>query len=184
MSTQATDRAYETSPDVQRVAQRLGRPRARCALGVKRAADVLVATLMLLALLPVLLVVVALLTVAGDGWTEHRRRLGRRGRTLELTRFRELPGGALGRALERAGARDLPLLLAVLRGRLSLVGPRAPEPGPVTAAPRWLMAPGLIGPAQRSARSAAEADALDDAYVRGWTLWSDARLLLLRPRRA
>ncbi|HEY6891088.1 MAG TPA: sugar transferase, partial [Solirubrobacter sp.] len=131
---------------------------------------------MLVALLPVLLVVLVLLGLAGDGWFEKRERLGRNGRTVVLRRFAELPGGAFGRGLERVGARELPLLLTVLRGRLSFVGPRALAPGTGAGytGPRRLMAPGLTGPAQRGSGGAAEADGLDDAYVAQWTLWRDA----------
>ncbi len=85
-----------------------------------------------------------------EGMVERRTRLGRHGRSVVLTRFQALPGGAVGRWLERAGARELPLLLAVLRGRVSFVGPRMVEPGTGSGhtGPRRLMAPGLIGPAQ------------------------------------
>jgi lipopolysaccharide/colanic/teichoic acid biosynthesis glycosyltransferase len=186
VSTQAMDRRGLRSPDVERAAQRLARPRARVALLLKRLGDVLLALMMLVALLPVLIVVVLLLAFAGEGWIDRRLRLGRNGRSVVLTRFRELPGGAFGRGLERIGARELPLLFTVLRGRLSFVGPRALPPG--TAAgytgPRRLMAPGLTGPAQRRCGDAVEANALDDAYVASWTLWTDARLLAGRaPKR-
>ena len=91
---------------------------------LKRAVDVVLALVMIVALLPVLIAVVVLLLFAGDGgWIEKRQRLGRNGRSVTLTRFRELPGGAFGRWLERVGARELPLLFAVLRGKLSFVGP-------------------------------------------------------------
>ena len=39
------------------------------------------------------------------------------------------------------------------------------------------MAPGLIGPAQRWATDAETASELDDAYVEGWSLLGDLRLL-------
>jgi lipopolysaccharide/colanic/teichoic acid biosynthesis glycosyltransferase len=105
-------------------------------------------------------------------------RLGRDGRPIRLYRFRALPG-ALGRALERLGARELPLLLSVLSGRLSFVGPRPLPPGTESGytGPRRLMAPGLTGPAQRSGDDGASAAALDDAYVAEWSLWGDVRLL-------
>ena len=180
MPTHAMDRKKDRSPDVERAAQRLARPAARLALLLKRVVDVLLALAMLVALLPVLIVVAALLLFAGDGgWIEKRRRLGRHGRTVVLTRFRELPGGAFGRALERAGARELPLLFAVLRGKLSFVGPRALPPGTGAGftGPRRLMAPGLTGPAQLGFGSPGEADRLDDAYVERWSLWVDVRLL-------
>jgi lipopolysaccharide/colanic/teichoic acid biosynthesis glycosyltransferase len=172
------------SPDVEQAAQRLARPAARVALLLKRAADVALAFVMIVALLPVLIVVVMLLLFAGDGgWIEKRQRLGRNGRMLTLTRFRELPGGAVGRWLERVGARELPLLFAVLRGKLSFVGPRALPPGTGAGytGPRRLMAPGLTGPAQLRSSPAEEAERLDDAYVEGWSLRNDVRLLASRP---
>jgi lipopolysaccharide/colanic/teichoic acid biosynthesis glycosyltransferase len=43
------------------------------------------------------------------------------------------------------------------------------------------MAPGLIGPAQLRSGADEEADRLDDAYVEGWSLWTDVRLLASRP---
>jgi lipopolysaccharide/colanic/teichoic acid biosynthesis glycosyltransferase len=169
---------HARSPDVEQAARRLGRPRARGALVAKRALDVALAGAMLAALAPVLLLVVVLLGGAGGGWLEARERLGRDGRPSRLYRFRALPG-ALGRALERLGARDAPLLLSVLCGRLSFVGPRPLPPGTESGytGPRRLMAPGLTGPAQRSGDDGPAAAALDDAYVADWSLWGDVRLL-------
>jgi lipopolysaccharide/colanic/teichoic acid biosynthesis glycosyltransferase len=181
VSIQAMDRKEDRSPDVERAAERLARLPARVALTLKRLGDVFLAFAMLVALLPVFVVVVLLLAFAGDGMIERRVRLGRHGRAIVLRRFHELPGGNFGRTLERIGARELPLLLAVLRGRLSFVGPRALPPG--TAAghtgPRRLLAPGLTGPAQRGLADGEDPEALrlDDAYVAEWTLWNDARLL-------
>jgi lipopolysaccharide/colanic/teichoic acid biosynthesis glycosyltransferase len=179
------DRKEDRSPDVERAAERLARPSARIALALKRVLDVLLALAMLVALLPMFVLVLLLLAFAGDGMIERRVRLGRHGRAIVLTRFHELPGGRFGRGLERVGARELPLLFAVLRGRLSFVGPRALPPG--TAAghtgPRRLLAPGLTGPAQRGFADGEDPEALrlDDAYVAQWSLWVDARLLAGRP---
>jgi lipopolysaccharide/colanic/teichoic acid biosynthesis glycosyltransferase len=39
------------------------------------------------------------------------------------------------------------------------------------------MAPGLTGPAQRCGDDGPAASELDDAYVTGWSLWGDVRLL-------
>jgi lipopolysaccharide/colanic/teichoic acid biosynthesis glycosyltransferase len=169
---------HAQSPDVEQAARRLRRPRARNALAAKRAFDVSLAVLMIVALAPLLLLVCVLLGGAGGGWVETRMRLGRDGRPIRLYRFRALPG-ALGRALERLGARDLPLLLSVLWGRLSFVGPRPLPPGTDSGytGPRRLMAPGLTGPAQRWAGDGPSAAALDDAYVAEWSLWGDVRLL-------
>jgi lipopolysaccharide/colanic/teichoic acid biosynthesis glycosyltransferase len=166
------------SPDVEQAARRLRRPRARGALAAKRALDVLLAAVMLVALAPLLALVAVLLGGADGGWLEARVRLGRDGKPMRLYRFRALPG-ALGGALERLGARELPLLLAVLCGRLSFVGPRPLPPGTESGhtGPRWLMAPGLTGPAQRSGHAGSPACELDDAYVAEWSLWGDVRLL-------
>jgi lipopolysaccharide/colanic/teichoic acid biosynthesis glycosyltransferase len=181
VSTRAMERQEDRSPDVARAAQRLGRPHARVSLALKRVSDIALALTMLVALLPLLIVVVALLAFAGDGWIEKRVRLGRNGRSVVLVRFRALPGGTFGRALERIGARELPLLLSVVRGRLSFVGPRALAPGTGAGytGPRRLMSPGLTGPAQRGGRDC-DGDSLDDAYVANWTLWRDAQLLFGR----
>jgi lipopolysaccharide/colanic/teichoic acid biosynthesis glycosyltransferase len=75
--------------------------------------------------------------------------------------------------------------MAVLRGRVSFVGPRALPPGTGSGytGPRRLMAPGLTGPAQR-AGDGSDADSLDDDYVASWSLWGDARLLFSRPKAA
>jgi lipopolysaccharide/colanic/teichoic acid biosynthesis glycosyltransferase len=168
----------DRSPDVERAAQRLSRPHARVALVAKRLVDVVLALLMLIALLPLLALLFVMLTFAGDGWLEQRVRLGRHGRPVVLSRFRELPGGAFGRFLQRIGMRELPLLFAVVRGRLSFVGPRALPPGTGYGhtGPRRLMAPGLTGPAQRGCGH----ESLDDAYVERWSLWIDVRLLVGR----
>jgi lipopolysaccharide/colanic/teichoic acid biosynthesis glycosyltransferase len=172
------ERRQDRSPDVERAARRLSRPRARFALLAKRTLDVALSLLMLVALLPLFVVVLAMLAFAGDGYLERRARLGRRGKPVLLHRFRELPGGGVGRWLEKIGARDLPLLWAVLRGKLSFVGPRPLAPGTASGhtGPRRLMAPGLTGPAQRGCRGGSGAE-LDDAYVERWTLWVDAMLM-------
>jgi lipopolysaccharide/colanic/teichoic acid biosynthesis glycosyltransferase len=181
----ATEHAQERPPDVARAAERLQRPHARIALIAKRTLDLALALVMIAALAPLIAFVVLLLIADDEGWVEHRVRLGRDGRQLRLSRFRPLPGRA-GRALERIGARELPLLLAVVAGRLSFVGPRALPPGTGAGftGPRRLMAPGLLGPAQRWATDAASASELDDAYVEGWSLRADLKLLAsVRQRR-
>lgn len=170
---------------MERAARRLGLPRARAALGLKRLLDMALALGMLLALLPLVLLVCILLAGAGGGWIERRVRLGRDGRPVRLARFRALPGG-LGRSLERWGARDAPLLISVLLGRLSFVGPRPLAPGREAGhtRPRRLMAPGLTGPAQRWATDGSSAAELDDQYVTDWSLRGDLKLLLCRRCRA
>lgn len=179
MSARTMEYGLDRSPDVERAAERLARPHARAALATKRGIDVVLALLLLVAVLPLVVLVVGLLAFAGDGMVERRKRLGRHGQAMMLTRFRELPGGAFGRGLQRLGARELPLLLAVLRGRLSFVGPRVVEPGTDAGhtGPRRLMAPGLTGPAQLGCAGVSD-NSLDDAYVEQWSLWNDLQMLV------
>lgn len=180
------DRTQDRSPDVEQAAERLRRPGARCALAAKRTLDVLLALVMLVALAPLFVLAGLLLGGAGSRrWLERCVRLGRDGEPVQLLRFRTLPGG-LGRALGRMGVRDLPLLLCVLDGRISFVGPRALAPGTDSGhtGPRRLMAPGLTGPAQRWGTDGRRAGELDDAYVAEWSLWSDVRMLACLRRRA
>jgi lipopolysaccharide/colanic/teichoic acid biosynthesis glycosyltransferase len=175
------ERAQDRPKDVVGAAERLLLPRARLRLATKRTFDVLLALAMVVALLPLIVLVTALLVGRG-GWLERRLRAGREGRSLRLWRFRPLPG-RVGRALERAGARELPLLVSVIGGGLSFVGPRPQQPDDRAFGPRRLMAPGLIGPAQRWATDAATAAELDDAYVEEWSLRGDLRLLTSWGRR-
>jgi lipopolysaccharide/colanic/teichoic acid biosynthesis glycosyltransferase len=172
------------SPDVAQAAQRLGRRRLRAALVAKRVLDIALALLALIALIPLTLVMIVAHLGDEHGWTERRVRLGRDGRPVALLRFRPLPG-PLGYLLERLGVRDVLLLVAVLRGQLSFVGPRALPPGTDAGhtGPRRLMAPGLTGPAQRWAADPDTAAELDDAYVTGWSLARDLRLLSGAARR-
>src|SRR3954453_1951895 len=123
------ERRLERSPDVERAAQRLSRPLARAGLIAKRTLDVVLALAMLVALLPLFVLVWGILAYAGEGFIEQRTRLGRHGRPAVLTPLRELPAGAFGGQLERLGAPGRPLLMAVLRGRLSFVGPSVVAPG-------------------------------------------------------
>jgi lipopolysaccharide/colanic/teichoic acid biosynthesis glycosyltransferase len=176
----AMERAQERPPDAARAAERLDRRHARMRLAAKRGLDLALALAMLLALVPLVVLAALLLLLDDEGWMERRDRLGRDGRALGLWRFRPLPG-RLGRSLERLGVRELPLLFSVVAGRLSFVGPRALPPdigaGSDPTRPRRLMAPGLIGPAQRWATDADSASELDDAYVQQWSLRGDLRLL-------
>jgi len=171
------ERKLDRSPDVERAATRLARPRARVSLVLKRLLDIAVSLTLLVAVTPLFVVVGLLLLVDGERFIEQRTRLGRHGKPVVLTRFPELPGGAFGRRLERTGVRELPLLFAVLRGRISFVGPRVLAPGTTDGhtGPRRLMAPGLTGPAQLGCPL--EGADLDDAYVEFWTLWNDAVML-------
>jgi lipopolysaccharide/colanic/teichoic acid biosynthesis glycosyltransferase len=95
----------------------------------------------------------------------------------------------VGRWLRRLSLDELPQLFNVLRGEMSLVGPRmlAPEEhAALTAFPEWQRTvlaakPGLTGPWQVSGRRALpyeERARLDLEYVRAATIWTDLLVLL------
>jgi len=93
----------------------------------------------------------------------------------------------IGRFLRRSSLDELPQLWNVLRGEMSLVGPRPPLPREVTRYKtrhyvRFEVAPGITGPWQVSGRNditdfEAIVD-LEQRYITGWTVWRDLSLLL------
>jgi exopolysaccharide production protein ExoY len=93
---------------------------------------------------------------------------------------------SLGRVLRRTSLDELPQLFNVLIGEMSLVGPRPVVASELArygeASADYLSArPGLTGLWQISGRSDtgyAQRVALDSAYVRGWTLAEDIRIML------
>jgi lipopolysaccharide/colanic/teichoic acid biosynthesis glycosyltransferase len=92
----------------------------------------------------------------------------------------------IGRALRRYSIDELPQLLNVLTGSMSLVGPRPPLPSEVAAYERaaqrrLLVNPGITGLWQVSGRSDLSWEQtvrLDLRYVENWTLALDAQILI------
>ena len=118
--------------------------RATLDRALKRTLDVVVAGALLLLLLPVIAVIAATIKVESPGSFLYRcRRVGRRGTDLRMLKFRKMHDGARGPALvvpkderfTRIGAflartklDELPQLWNVLKGEMSLVGPRPEDP--------------------------------------------------------
>lgn len=160
----------------------------------KRAFDVVVATVGLLVTAP-LMVLVALLLWPSGSVLYRQTRLGQHGRCFTIFKFRtmrvdaEAPGEAvwsseadprvtrLGRALRRAHVDELPQLLSVLRGDMSMVGPRPERPEFVELlereVPFWnrrlLVKPGVTGWAQLKGGYASDTE--DMAQKLSYDLW-------------
>jgi lipopolysaccharide/colanic/teichoic acid biosynthesis glycosyltransferase len=96
----------------------------------------------------------------------------------------------LGRFLRRTSLDELPQFLNVLRGEMSLVGPRPPIPYELRRYDIWhrrrvlAAKPGMTGLWQVSGRSRVTFDdmvRLDLKYARSWSLWIDLQILLQTP---
>jgi lipopolysaccharide/colanic/teichoic acid biosynthesis glycosyltransferase len=96
----------------------------------------------------------------------------------------------IGRILRKTSLDELPQFLNVLKGDMSLVGPRPPVPYEFEQYAIWHrrriveVKPGISGLWQVSARSKATFDEmvrLDLQYARTWSLWLDLKILLQTP---
>jgi exopolysaccharide biosynthesis polyprenyl glycosylphosphotransferase len=175
----------------------------------KRLVDIVVALVMLVLLSPVMLVcAVAVRLESGPGVLFRQERIGIGGRPFTLLKFRSLrPGselegattwsidhddrvGPVGRFLRRTSLDELPQLLNVLRGDMSLVGPRPERPHFVDQFSmeeeryheRHRMPTGLTGWAQvnnlRGDTSIGDRVRFDNYYIENWTLWGDVKILI------
>jgi lipopolysaccharide/colanic/teichoic acid biosynthesis glycosyltransferase len=92
----------------------------------------------------------------------------------------------VGKVLRRYSIDELPQIFNVLRGEMSMVGPRPPLPGEVDHYDEWhmqrlLVRPGLTGLWQVNGRSNLVFDEmvrLDLYYAENWTPWLDVKILL------
>ena len=191
-------------------------PRSRLSCAGKRAVDVAGSALGLLLLAPVLLLLALAVKLTSRGPAIFAQdRCGRGGRTFRFYKFRtmvadaearkqelahlnEVQGPAfkltrdpritpLGRLLRRTSLDELPQLWNVLKGDMSLVGPRPPTREEVERysdrhAQRLSVIPGITGLWQVSGRSRiADFERwvdLDLEYIRSWSLWLDLRILV------
>jgi lipopolysaccharide/colanic/teichoic acid biosynthesis glycosyltransferase len=176
-------------------------PQTGWRLAAKRALDRTLGAVGLVAAAPVLAATaVAIRATMGAPVLFTQPRTGHRGRTFEIWKFRTmrdstgpdgqpLPDGEritrLGAFLRRASLDELPQLVNVLRGELSLVGPRPLLPRYL---PRYTpeqrrrhdVIPGITGWAQVNGRNALDWPTklrLDVWYVDHWSLWLDLEIL-------
>jgi len=97
----------------------------------------------------------------------------------------------IGRFLRKASLDELPQFWNVVRGEMSLVGPRPPVPYEFEVYDVWHrrrileVKPGVTGLWQVSGRSRTRFDEmvrLDLSYCQSWSLWLDLKILLVTPR--
>ena len=173
--------------------------------GLKRALDVAVAGTLLLLAGPLLALVAAAIKLESRGPAIYRqRRVGRGGVEFDLLKLRTMVAGAeqmgaglavdegdpritrVGALLRRWSLDELPNLLNVLKGDMSIVGPRPTVRSQVEQYTprqrgRLAVAPGITGWAQVSGRAALpwhERIELDLWYIEHWSLRLDLRILL------
>ncbi|MFJ9696229.1 exopolysaccharide biosynthesis polyprenyl glycosylphosphotransferase [Kitasatospora sp. NPDC101183] len=174
----------------------------------KRALDIAAASFGLLLLAPVLaLCALAVRFDTGPGVLFRQQRTGLDGRVFTVLKFRTLrPSnehesatrwnisqdhrmGAVGRLMRKSSLDELPQLWNVLRGDMSLVGPRPERPYFVMRfsqaypeyADRHRVPVGLTGLAQvnglRGDTSIEDRARFDNRYIESWSLWQDVKIL-------
>jgi exopolysaccharide biosynthesis polyprenyl glycosylphosphotransferase len=188
---------------------------------VKYAADQVIAAVLLILLLPILACsALAVVLSLGRPILFRQERIGRDGRRFAMLKFRSMripadaeiedfeppdgaaPGGVegsdrrtgVGTFLRRTCLDELPQLLNVVRGEMSLVGPRPERPEYVTRferdvhryADRHRVKSGITGWAQvnglRGQTSLADRVEWDNYYIENWSLWLDVKILLFTAR--
>ena len=186
----------------------------RSSVLLKRAFDAIGAALILAAASPLAIVIALLVRLDSRGPVIYRQtRIGRDGQPFTMWKFRTMVDGAdalkpslralneadglfkiaddpritrVGKWLRRFSLDELPQLVNVLRGEMSLVGPRPlvqDDDAQITGLDRrrLYLTPGMTGPWQilGSARvPLPEMLKLDYLYIAGWSLWSDLKILL------
>ncbi len=181
---------------------------------VKSCLDYAIAFICLILLLPILLVIAILIKLDSPGPVLYRRRvLGLKGKRLEALKFRTMVVNGdemlakapellesyrqnaklkddprvtrLGKTLRRTSLDEVPQLFNVLRGEMSLVGPRMIAPDEHERYEKWgtnllTVKPGITGLWQVSGRADIpyeERVELDMYYIRNYSVWTDIKLL-------
>ncbi|WP_305782733.1 sugar transferase [Symbioplanes lichenis] len=176
---------------------------------VKRVFDVTAAGLALILLSPVMLLcALAVRLEGGPGILFRQERIGRYGRPFQLLKFRSMrPAdeteaqttwsvaadprvGPAGRFLRRTSLDELPQLWNILRGDMTVVGPRPERPHFVDQfsadypdyAMRHRMPVGLTGLAQvsglRGDTPISDRARFDNYYIENWSLWLDVKVIV------
>ena len=188
---------------------------SRSSEAVKRGMDFTVAAVGLLFLAPVLAAIAIAIKLDSRGPVFYRQpRIGKRGRPFQMVKFRSMIEGAdalqealrehsiagdglfkmlddpritrIGRLLRKSSLDELPQLFNVLRGEMSLVGPRPLVPAEDNRIDgrfrrRLRLVPGMTGPWQILGPMRVpltEMVGIDYLYGANWSLWADIKILL------
>jgi exopolysaccharide biosynthesis polyprenyl glycosylphosphotransferase len=181
---------------------------------MKRVLDIFVSSMALFLLAPIMLTIALAVRLGSEGPIFYEAaRIGRKGRTFCCYKFRTMVHNAdklkadlehmneregvlfkivkdpritwIGRILRKYSMDELPQFYNVLRGDMSLVGPRPPiasevEQYDLSHLRRLDVLPGITGLWQVEARQDPSFDSyisLDTAYVENWSLWLDCKIL-------
>ena len=178
---------------------------------IKRGFDIVTATGLLVLMLPLMIMVALLIALEGGGPVLYRQeRIGHRGKTFTMLKFRSMTQAAerdgkaewavaddprvtrIGRFLRRGRLDELPQLINVLKGEMSLVGPRPERPVFVSMlteqipfyAVRHSVKPGVTGWAQvrycygATIEQSVKKLEYDLYYVKNHTIFLDLLILL------
>jgi len=178
-------------------------------LFLKRLFDFWGSLLGLIILTPLFVVISILIKATSNGPVFFKQeRLGKCGETFKIIKFRTMIVNAekigdgikvksenderitkTGRFLRATSLDELPQLINVLKGDMSLVGPRPPVPYhpyngfenyPEWAKKRFLMRPGMTGLAQVTVRNSVSWDErieIDNRYIESFNIWFDIKIL-------
>jgi exopolysaccharide biosynthesis polyprenyl glycosylphosphotransferase len=185
------------------------------ALLLKRGVDLLLSTLIVLLLSPILLAIAIAIRLDSPGRIFYRSdRIGKKGRVFKCIKFRTMVADAdqrrseimhlnerdgvlfkvtndpritkVGRFLRKYSLDELPQFFNVLKGDMSIVGPRPPIGSEVRQYKldhlrRLDVMPGITGLWQVHARQDPSIDSyisLDLSYVENWNIWLDLKIIL------
>ena len=208
--------AIKTSIGNQKFLTFINIPHNSFALTIKKIMDIGVSLLMIVCLSPILLIIAILIKTTSEGPVVFKQsRVGLRGRQFGLYKFRTMIVNAeklkkeleaeneadgpvfkikddprvtkIGKFLRRTGLDELPQLFNILKGEMSLIGPRPPLPSETAQYKRWQLRrlsvkPGLscfwqIKPDRNNIKFEKWME-LDLAYIDNWSLRLDFIILL------
>lgn len=182
----------------------------RISLFIKRLIDFFGSLIGLIIVSPVLIIIAVMIKTTSKGPAFFKQeRLGKDGEKFKIFKFRTMVVNAehigeglqvsteedlritkVGRFLRKTSLDELPQLLNIVIGEMSLVGPRPPvtyfpydgyEQYPESAKLRFTMRPGLTGLVQVTVRNSVSWDeriVVDNEYISKFNVWLDIKILL------